>query len=789
MLFFKEKTALEKLQQHEYKDMKEKLELLEKLAEEKPSPQELVWMLAEADHKLREFAIPQIVCEQSNAMFQLLLKQLESNELGRKYIPPILARMNYSLLLPYLQKSLSSANIDERLLATEIISFFPSVDRFIPILQEAIQDPDERIRYFASNKLCTRIKNKEVFLSLLSLLNDESDRIRYKIISEMSLLNNAEIIEPFFARLPYESQELQDKIIYALTNLAKNPNLSIDKYVIPILASDEQIIRESAARLLAQMPNKVGIIRNFLLYLRGVVSWLRERIFESIAKIGPNIADAVIELLIDPDVRIDCMFLSQYISDPRVIPGVANIFQSNDVDWWIKVSALDILVKLKAPNISNLLTQYQQDSDLKWAIIGAYSDINDFSGINFLITCLNDKSQYIRLESLRALAKFKHPKADQIIRQVAETSQDVYLRDEAIRLANEKNISIVTSEISFDKTSLLNELKGLGIEMEDEALNYVEEQENEGENKKDSPPISIPKLTPPGQVSPSASSYPATSVDSNIPKTSSISTPATSKFSSTPISSTDVPKPILTASSAMPSSKLSPVADANMLKNAQAKNTPTIDTNIPKVSTPSTSKLTPISEGNIVFQKLSSQQQSTNSQVQSHQQSTNPQIQSHQQSASPQVQSHQQSTNPQIQSHQQSASPQNPLKINISLSYTKPTTESLQVSAKPLNEPTVDYTKKWFETKAMLQKKDPETRSLPPAQSPSKDSGAVAQKLPSLQKPSVQGQQQPEDSKIPESSKMMLRHNILKDFREKLKAQDGGKSQDFPNYNNNESEQ
>lgn len=484
-LFNKAKSVLEKLQKHDYKDAQEKQALLDELVLEPPASRELVWMLTEHDSKLRDFATEWVCSDRSQYMLQLLVKEMQAKEaVGRRYIPTVIARVNPTGLFAYLHKCISHADAKERQLALDIISNFPKIDRFLPILQEAIEDPQEEIRYTAITKLCSRIRQRGIFLSLLPALDDESDRIRHKVILEMSNLQAGEIVEPFFARLPNEPREVQNKIIAALSRLAQNPELKIEERVIPVLASDSDMVREAAARLLAQMPNKKETIRTFLIYLRGIAFWLRERIFESIAKIAEHVADAVVALMEEPDISIDCMFLVPYIHDQRLVPGVIKVLTS-DADWWIKVSAIDILVKLKPPGISNWLKNLQSDPELKWCIIGAYGELADPANLEFLVDNLQSQSRYIQLESLRAVAKFKNAQVNQILQRLAQESDDWEIRNEAKRLAEERAISTQESaEVALDRKKVIEELKKLGLEMEDDALNLMEPEDAEEKEMK-----------------------------------------------------------------------------------------------------------------------------------------------------------------------------------------------------------------------------------------------------------------------------------------------------------------
>jgi HEAT repeat protein len=475
MLFFDKQSALEKLQKHEYKEQ-EKLDLLDQVQEQNLPARDIIWMLTDHDSKIREVGSKLIVGDRSYATFQLLIKEMKNKEvLGRKYILPLLPRIDPEGLDVFLQKKIAASEVKDRSLAVEIISQFFRAERFIPMLLEAVHDPEQAIRYAATVKLCSYVKkNQEVFTQLFTMLYDETDRIRQRVIQEFCQIDAVELVEPFFARLPHEPKELQDKMIAALVRLAKKPELKLEEKVIPELASNNDLSRDMAARLLAEMPNKKEIIKKFLIYTRGIAFWLRERIFESLAKVTASIADAVLELLNDEAVRIDCMFLAAYIQDRRIIPGIVQILQS-DVDWWIRVCAIDILLKFKAPDLIQQLRYCEKDPDLKWSVVSAYSELKAVTGLGFLKACLQDRSNYVRLEALRALAKFETAETNALIKEMAEGASDWALRTEAIRLAEALGITVKSKhEVVVDRVKEMASLKSLGFEMEDSTLNILD---------------------------------------------------------------------------------------------------------------------------------------------------------------------------------------------------------------------------------------------------------------------------------------------------------------------------
>lgn len=480
--------SMERLRNHEYQNMKEKLELLNQLAESYPEPRQCVWMLAEKDGKFREIGTNIVLQDRSEKMLEAILAEIRKQEGSKKYIIPVLVRLEPLGLVSYLKKAVASNKKEDRLLAMEIASQIKGsekISHIFFILEEALRDPEEKIRYLAVHKLGFYTGKREIFFLLLPFLQDPCDKIRHAVIYSIAKIDSPDLVQPFLERLGKEPKKIEEVVIQTLTRLARTSDIDIEEKLIPVLADENSVSREAAAKLLGELPDKRNVVRKFLLYTRGIAFWLRERIYESVGTVAAGVADAVLELLDDQDecIRIDAIFLAAYMNDKRIIPGLVRIVDSK-LDWWVRVAAIDILVKFRVPNLQDILRDHHEDKDLLWAIISAYGEIQDTGTIDYLKKFLKHPLGSIRLASLRSLATMTEKRPDILgwLQDIAETEADWVLRTEAQHILENKGRTVTArAKAKLNKEAVMSELKKLGISMvdPDEVIGALEEVEAE----------------------------------------------------------------------------------------------------------------------------------------------------------------------------------------------------------------------------------------------------------------------------------------------------------------------
>lgn len=443
MLFFKKRdkqTLLKSLKEQNHKGQKQeqKKEILVRLKElGNVNPLDVLWMVGEPDVDLWEFAKAVFLASKDATPFlkPLLLKMKDAREAGRRQIAVLISKLQLPTLRSSLLRMIQSEDVDERMMAMEILTNHPNWQNYLEILKIALKDSRAKIRYGAVSLLSSMADKKRLFLILRRMCEDPAEIVRHKVLTTMARIDIPDVVEPFFERLPYESPVIQQEIINALIRLCGKQELQIEDYVFPALFDEEEMVRNAATELLRKMPNKTEILRKLLIYSQGVASWLRERCFEFVRKLGPELVEPLIELIDDPkeDIRVMAMLLAKEVRDERIIPALKKVL-TNESQWWIRVSAINILSQFKKPQITELLLKFIDDPDLKWSVIVSLGKMEDPRMVSHLLENLSDSRRGIRMAILGALESLLTSYLLNDLGQIYEKDPDEGVRQKAFGL-------------------------------------------------------------------------------------------------------------------------------------------------------------------------------------------------------------------------------------------------------------------------------------------------------------------------------------------------------------------
>ncbi len=322
---------------------------------------------------------------------------------------------------------------EQREAALSLIAALPDWQPHLRHLKVALQDPVPELRQSAARILCRGSESRAVHLVLLELLRDEDPVIRRQVISTLAASPHPDVVEPFLERLSQEEPAGQALIVDALKGLAGNAEARLTERLLPVLANEDERVREAAVRLLGQMPNAVEILRAYLIYSRGLAFWLRERAAASITKIAPDIVEPLSCLMQDAelDVRIGAVVMASTCRDPRIVPRTLEIFLGSD-DWWVRSIAAEVLGHFPSPEVTRALQSRIDDPDVRSSVIAVLAKVRDCESDACLLQCLGDVDRGTRMATLDALAPVRSPEVYAALQQVALGDPEPALRDKAV---------------------------------------------------------------------------------------------------------------------------------------------------------------------------------------------------------------------------------------------------------------------------------------------------------------------------------------------------------------------
>ncbi len=437
---------------------------------------QIAWMVGHSRREVRAFAADKLSEMNDKDVVDLLLKEMEGKTASIRFeIAGLAMKLDPRKVYASLGRMLHSKDVDTRMSALDLIVASNDPLEYLSHLKAAIKDPDLSIREKTVKILCTKPDNPTAYLILRNLVHDEEDPIRRRVIEALSKSANPDIVEPFLERLPLEPPRVQSLMVQALIQLARNPLAKVEDKLLPMLADEKKIVRNSAVKLLKEIPNRVHVIRQFLLFSKGLAHWLRDRTYQSFSLMTHGLIDPIMELMEDenPEIRVGAMMLAADSSDPRVVPILRKIFLGND-DWWVRVLAADQLAKFPRSDVTDTLISKINDPDLRYSIVAALGVIDSPAVIPPLLICLNDPQRTIRMAVLDALENIHYPEVADAVAQVAIGDTEDEVRDkalltlEAMGTAGAERMQAV---LNIQKDTALASLNGLDQELELEMVN------------------------------------------------------------------------------------------------------------------------------------------------------------------------------------------------------------------------------------------------------------------------------------------------------------------------------
>jgi HEAT repeat protein len=428
-------TLLRKVQQEEFRSTEElEIWLARISAHLDLKPKQVVWMVGHRRREVREFGRRKLVQFDEKGLVDLLLRQMEGKtESIRQEIAELAISINPRRVYRNLGRLLHSRLLDNRLGALQLIASHPEWREYLGHLKAALKDPENRVRYRAVEILCRAPEDPTISLVLRNLIFDDDEVIRRQVIEVLAARADADLVEPFLERLPFEAPREQAHIVRALTRLARDPSARLEDRLLPMLADENQMVRESAIKLLREIPNRTQVIRAYLHYSRGVAYWLRDRSYKTFLRISRDIIEPVLELMEDddPDIRVGAMLLAADTDDPRVIPVLRRILTGQD-DWWVRVIAVDTLARFQSPEVLDLLIKQLADPELRFAVVAALGRLKNSKAVSPLVQCLGDRQHTIRMAVLDALAELHFPEVADAVSRVALDDEEPEVREKAL---------------------------------------------------------------------------------------------------------------------------------------------------------------------------------------------------------------------------------------------------------------------------------------------------------------------------------------------------------------------
>lgn len=403
------RTILQKLRSHQWASSAELEELLGKLGQIELTLDEVLWMLLDTD-RIRQFglqALPQIADQERNN--KIIQFSKGKPEKARQFLLQIIAQLNGAALGRLLRIWASQKDEYVRSVALDLLPRIEDHGQALPIAFMLLHDevPGNRLRaltYLGSTG------SPQGLASCLPLVHDPEEDIRLKVVQIFTSSKDERAIPILLRTVRAEIGKVQETAIQALVYQIKdNPEKYTDE-IIQLLSDSSPIVRKVPAQFLAQSDPKRAM-RKFLLIFRDSFGWIRERALRSLKEASGQFVEGIVSLMEDPDPEIRALAegIGVTLEDPRAVPALIRMLQSND--WWFRYCAAETLARIKDPRSFQPLVEMLNSEENRLFAIEALGLLKDPKALPPLVKLIPTSNADEQMEIVEAFRRIGHPGA------------------------------------------------------------------------------------------------------------------------------------------------------------------------------------------------------------------------------------------------------------------------------------------------------------------------------------------------------------------------------------------
>jgi len=306
-------------------------------------------------------------------------------------------------------------------------------EKSIELLLDALQSSSVPMRENAAKAL-GRMEHPSVVLSLIDLLQDPEYNVRRSAVEALGLIGDQRAVEPMVQRLSDNVEMVQTQAIHSLTVFG---NLS----TAPLLNALSHEKNKFAIRAIILTLGKIRDIKSvpaLINYLSSSYFVVRVATTRALVRFSSEIIESLF-----PTLSYNQSDISQLLKDAanhqnkpeqlRAVKALGGLEDHRAVTLLKKLIDEKALQEILDASEKSLI----QIGCAAWGRCGALivlSEIGDKKLIPSFVHSLDDDSDNVRLEAVRALGKIGGGKAIDPLIKTAREDRDPYIRFEAIRL-------------------------------------------------------------------------------------------------------------------------------------------------------------------------------------------------------------------------------------------------------------------------------------------------------------------------------------------------------------------
>ncbi len=425
------RSTLQRILKADFKSEGEKQQLLTELKNDQSvRAAEVVPMLFSSDAAVRGAGAAIFTGRGDGAALAALVEAMQgSSGPPRKSAAALVGKLKPEVVIPTVDRLIKEPGQAKQALGWEL-ALEVHGDARKAYAERAIKEAPNVMRGTALGRLLQDKSAESLRPVLVELSKDIDDKVRERAVEALVGLPGSDVLDVMVERFARDNATVRDFAVKHIRNATRSAPREVRTFVLKTLAEGDDAIRRRSVELLLATGAPDEVVLDILLFCRGLIGWLRERILNTLRTFGDAVLRPAANLLEHPDeeVRMQALTLVEHFEDPRVVGPVCKLL--TDKDWWLRITACSTLSRLKNPAAVPYLVHALQDPDARWAAIDALGCIGGEEALRALVGLLGDQRPEVRLEVIQAMTRSRDPRLIGVLQHVlgGDPSQDVRTR-------------------------------------------------------------------------------------------------------------------------------------------------------------------------------------------------------------------------------------------------------------------------------------------------------------------------------------------------------------------------
>jgi len=162
----------------------------------------------------------------------------------------------------------------------------------------------------------------------------------------------------------------------------------------------------------------------------------RDRSFRAVGRVANDLAGAMVELMADEDLDVlsGVLYIAGESRDPRLVDGIVELTLRKNVDWWVRLNALETLHKFDDPRATPAIRACLECPELQTAALTFLSERKDQKTAGEVHTYLRHERRGLRMSALQAALRYQDPAFIPHVERLAREETDAEVRAAALEV-------------------------------------------------------------------------------------------------------------------------------------------------------------------------------------------------------------------------------------------------------------------------------------------------------------------------------------------------------------------